>query len=182
MAARQCGIELEEVVVDTQSEPDELTSANPLGKIPTLTLDDGTALYDSRVICEYFDRISGNRIVPQTDAEWTAAKRLEATADGVLDAAILTVYEVRYRPEEKRHGPWVDRQWRKTVRGLGVLERSLGDVPHEPTIGHISVAALTGWLSLRFAGKWEVEHPSLAKWHEGFFGIFPALAEIRPHL
>ncbi|GGD85807.1 glutathione S-transferase [Aureimonas endophytica] len=182
MAAVLCDIGVEKVAVDTGAEPEELTSANPLGKIPVLILDDGTALYDSRVICEYLDRTFGNPIVPQGDAEWREAKRLEATADGVLDAAILVLYEGRFRPEEKHHAPWTDRQWRKALRGLAILEAEIGEVPARPTIGHLSVAALTSWLDLRFAGKWEAAHPRLRQWNADFFAAFPALDAVKPRL
>lgn len=180
MAAIRCDVAFDEqVVVDTVSEPAGLLDANPLGKIPTVLLDNGTALYDSRVICEYFDRISGNAIVPQTDAEWIADRRLEATADGVADAAILLLYEARFRPEEKRHEAWTDRQWRKALRGLAVLEMLIGEVSRKPTLGDLSVAALTGWLALRFAGRWESEHPRLARWNEEFWAAHPDLDAVK---
>ncbi|KAB0680686.1 glutathione S-transferase family protein [Aureimonas leprariae] len=180
MAARLCGIALDETVVDTTVEPDELTSVNPLGKIPALVLDDGQALYDSPVICEYLDRQSGNRIVPQTNAEWLAAKRLEALADGVVDAAILIVYENRFRPEEIRHQPSMDKQWRRAERGLAAIEREIGEVPAEPTVGHLAVAAMAGWLDIRFADRWDANHAALRDWAQGFYAAFPALADVKP--
>lgn len=182
MAARLCGIPLDETVVDTTPEPDELTSVNPLGKIPALLLDNGQALYDSPVICEYLDRLAGNRIVPQGSLEWLAAKRLEALADGVVDAAILIVYESRFRPEEMRHQPWVDRQWRRTERGLAAVEREVGDLPAEPTVGHLAVAAMAGWLDIRFAGRWDADRRGLRAWVDGFYAAFPALADVKPKL
>ena len=180
MAASVCGIALDETVVDTASEPDEVTAVNPLGKIPALVLDDGRALYDSPVICEYFDRLSGNRILPQTSAEWLAAKRLEALADGVLDAAILVLYEDSYRPDEKRHQPWVDRQWRRARRGLIAIEAEVGDVPALPTVGHLAVAAMLGWLDLRFAGRWDADRAGLRSWKDSFFSAFPQLDAVAP--
>ncbi len=182
MAARLCGIALEAVAVDTQSEPDDLLRLNPLGKIPTLVLDDGSALYDSRTICDYLDRQSGNRIVPQDSAAWIEAKRIEATADGVVDAAMLVVYESRFRPDEKRHEPWVDRQWRKAERGLAVLERDLGPVPAEPTVGDVAVAAMAGWLSIRFPDRWDTNCPKLRAWTNGFFDAFADLDALRPSI
>lgn len=180
MAASVCGIALDETIVEAASEPDELTAVNPLGKIPALVLDDGQALYDSPVICEYFDRLSGNRIVPQTGPEWLAAKRLEALADGVVDAAILVLYEDRFRPDAKRHQPWVDRQWRRAQRGLAAVEQAVGDVPAAPTVGHLAVAAMLGWLDLRFAGRWDADHAGLRSWKDSFFSAFPQLDAVTP--
>lgn len=180
--ARLCGVAMEERTPDTLAEPDELLSVNPLGKVPALVLDDGTPLYDSNVICEYLDRLSGNRVVPQTTAEWIAAKRLEATADGIAEAAILIVYEARFRPEEIHHRPWLDRQWRKVARGLAVIEGELGEVPDEPTIGHLAVAAVLAYLDIRFAGRWDADRAGLRAWIDGFYAAFPALADVKPKL
>jgi glutathione S-transferase len=179
MAAHHVGIPLEATIVDTAADPAELLAANPLGKIPTLILDDGTPLYDSRVIVEYLDRLSGNLLIPQTDAEWLKARRIEATADGTTDGAILTVYEVRFRPEEKRYQGWVDRQWNKAQRGLAILEQDVRTLAPEPNIAHFAVAGLLGWMSLRFAGRWEADHPALTAWIGEFAQTFPAYAELK---
>ncbi|WAJ30462.1 glutathione S-transferase family protein [Antarcticirhabdus aurantiaca] len=179
MAAHHVGIPLDTTIVDTTADPAELLAVNPLGKIPTLILDSGESIYDSRVIVEYFDRLSGNLLIPQTDAEWLKARRIEATADGVTDGAILTVYENRFRPEDKRHQPWVDRQWAKATRGLAVLEREVPTLAPEPNIAHFAVAGLLGWMSLRFAGRWESDHPALTTWIGAFAQTFPAYADLK---
>jgi glutathione S-transferase len=88
---------------------------NPLGKIPALELDDGPALYDSRVICRFLDDRAGGKLYPPAPRLWQTLT-LEATADGMLDAAILMVYEARTRPEDKRFDGWVDAQWSKVGR------------------------------------------------------------------
>ncbi|HDZ73030.1 MAG TPA: glutathione S-transferase [Aurantimonas coralicida] len=180
MAARHCGIEIESVAVDTSAEPVELTSANPLGKIPVLVLDDGTSVYDSRVICDLFDRMSGNQLVPQELDAWRTVKTFEAAADGVGDALILTVYEVRYRPEEKRHQAWVDKQMRKADRGLAFLEDHVNELSDEPTTAHFALAGLLGWMAFRFAGKIESERPKLAQWLKQFPESFPDYDELQP--
>nr|WP_245413382.1 glutathione S-transferase [Mangrovicella endophytica] len=180
MAARHCDIDLDCVSVDTVSEPAELLTANPLGKVPTLLLNDGTPVYDSRVICEYFDRISGNLLIPQGDAEWLRARKVEATSDGGVDGAILVVYEKRFRPEEIHHKPWTDRQWGKAIRALDALESEVGRFPETLDIGHFAVAGFLGWLSLRFAGQWEVEHPKLAAWIKAFPERYPRFADLMP--
>ena len=85
---------------------------NPLGKLPVLERADGPALYDSRVICRFLDDLAGGRLYPPKPRLWETLT-LEATADGVLDAAVLMIYEVRTRPEEHRDAPWVEAQWAK---------------------------------------------------------------------
>ena len=180
MAASHCDLQIESVATDTTAEPADLIDANPLGKIPALVLDDGTALYDSRVICDYFDKITGGQLLPARLEAWTKVKLIEATADGIADALILSVYEERYRPEEKRHQPWVDKQLRKADRGLAVLEEQLADMPEDLTTADFAVAGLLGWMSFRFKGKLEAERPALAKWLAGFAERFPAFAELGP--
>ena len=94
---------------------------NPLGKIPALVTDDGQPIYDSRVICRYIDDLAGGRLYPKAPFLWQTLT-LEATADGILDAAILMVYESRIRPEEKRYPDWVEAQWAKITRALDSIE------------------------------------------------------------
>ena len=180
MAARHCGIAVDSVSTDTASEPEDLLSANPLGKIPALLLDDGTAVFDSRVICELFDRMSGNQLIPQGLEAWQAAKIVEAAVDGVTDALILSVYEVRFRPEDKRHQPWVDKQLRKADRGLDFLEEQIAGLGDDLTIAHFALAGLLGWMELRFVGKLAKERPALAAWIEAFPTLFPDYSELGP--
>lgn len=179
LAAEHCDLPLELETVDTSAQPDNLVAANPLGKIPTLILDDGNTVYDSRVICEYLDRISGNLLIPQTTAEWLQAKRFEALSDGVVDAAILIVYETRYRPEDKRHAGWTDRQWTRALRGLDRLEAEIDTLPGALNIGHFALAAMLAWIDLRFPGKWDSGRPKLRAWFEDFPRAFPPYADIR---
>lgn len=180
MAAHHCDIDLELVPTDTGAEPADLLSANPLGKIPALVLPDGKGLYDSAVICDWLDRQSGHRLVPQDEAGWLTCKRIEATADGIVDGAILTVYEVRYRPDEKRHQPWVDRQMGKAWRGLAILEDMIDDLGPQPTTAHFAVAGLLGWFELRFKGEWQERHPKLQAWFADFPNTFPAFHDLQP--
>lgn len=180
MAASHCGLAIESVAADTTAEPADLLAANPLGKIPALILDDGTALYDSRVICDYFDKLTGGQLVPQRLEAFATVKRIEATADGIGDALILVVYEERYRPEERRHQPWVDKQMRKANRGLAALEAMLPELSDELTVADFAVAGLAGWMSFRFKGKLEAEYSALAAWLAAFPARFPAYDELGP--
>ena len=108
--------------------------------------------------------MSGNQMVPQAIEPWRIAATVEATADGIVDALILSVYEVRYRPEDKRHQPWVDKQLRKADRGLATLEQQILELPEGLTTGHFAVAALLGWATMRFPGKIEANGRS---WRPG---------------
>ena len=108
---------------DLNDPADSIRVQNPLGKIPALILDDGTAYYDSRVIVEYLDHLAGGgRIIPREAKARFEALRLQALCDGILDASLLIVYENRYRPADKHVQSWLDRQADKVTRGLAALE------------------------------------------------------------
>ena len=140
---------------------------NPLGKIPALERPDGPALYDSRVICRYLDDRGKGGLYPEGAALWDALT-LEATGDGIAEAALLMVYEARIRPEELRYAPWVEAQWAKVARGLDVLEsRWLGVLNGPFRIGHAAVVSALGYIELRHAARdWRAGRPGLAKWAE----------------
>lgn len=146
----------------------ETAKANPLGKVPVLLRDDGPALYDSRVICRYLDDLAGNRFYPPS--RLYDVLTLEATADGILDAALLMAYEWRLRPEEKRFDDWVEGQWAKVDRALDVLDDRWMSHLHGPlTMGQIAVACALGYLDLRNADReWRKGRLSLAAWFETF--------------
>lgn len=140
-------------------------AANPLGKIPTLTRGDGSALYDSRVICQYLDARAGAGFYPDGARKWDALV-LEATADGLLDAALLMVYEARLRPEDIQFAPFVEGQWTKISRTLDVLEdRWIAYLSGPLCIGQIALACALGYLDFRHAARdWRATRPSLAAW------------------
>lgn len=159
-------------VQTTAVGPDpSLVADNPLGKIPCLVLDDGTALYDSRVICEYLDSLhAGPRFFPASGpARWTAL-RLQALADGIMEAALLARYETFLRPEANRWSAWIDGQLDKVVRGLERLEVvELANLGDRIDIGAIGVACALGYIDFRFPGlAWRDTRPGLAAWYEAF--------------
>jgi glutathione S-transferase len=162
---------------DLNDPADSIRVQNPLGKIPALILDDGTVYYDSRVILEVLDHIAGGgRIVPRDPVARLAALRLEALCDGILDAALLMVYESRYRPPDKHVQAWVDRQADKVARGLAALEAAPPALDPTPNVGQIALACALGYLDLRFAGAWRKNHPRLLAWHDAFAAQVPAFA------
>lgn len=129
--ARKCRILIHEAGLGDRVEVVSLTttpintdpqvaSANPAGKIPALLRDSGPALYDSRVITRYLDEISGAGLYPQ--ARIWEVLTLEATADAMMDAAVLMVYEHRVRPADKVDEGWIEAQWAKITRSLNALD------------------------------------------------------------
>ncbi len=175
MSAAYAGIELEAVVTNTGQQPEELVSANPLGKIPTLVLDDGRVVFDSRAITQYLNRESKNALFPRNADKRTEAEAMEALADGICDCALAIVYERRMRPEEKVHQEWIDGQWRKIVRALDHLNANPPKLPRKITAGQIAMRAMLGYLSLRFAGEWERGRSRLTRWAARFDEKFPEL-------
>ncbi|MFZ1426195.1 MAG: glutathione S-transferase [Geminicoccaceae bacterium] len=170
-------------VQTTAVGPDpSLVADNPLGKIPCLVLDDSTALYDSRVICEYLDSLhAGSRFFP-TDgpARWTAL-RLQALADGIMDAALLARYEAFLRPEANRWPAWIDGQLDKAVRGLERLEEvELANFKDRVDIGAVTVACALGYIDFRFPSlTWRDTRPGLTAWYETF-ALRPSMQATRP--
>jgi len=142
---------------------------NPLGKIPALDRPDGPTLYDSRVICQYLNAQAGAGLYPAAPRLWDTLT-VEATADGILDAALLMVYETRIRPEEMRFAPWVEGQWSKIDRALDVLETRWTDHLNGPLdMGQIATACALGYLDFRHAARdWRKSRPQLAAWEAGF--------------
>ena len=167
-------------MTDTNDPSDTIRKQNPLGKIPALILEDGSALFDSPVILEYLDTLAGGgKIIPREGkARWDAL-RLHAIADGIMDAGILQVYEKRFRPEEHWVKKWVDYQAEKITRALDVLEAAPPTLTATPNIGHIGLACALGYLDLRFEGKWRSTYPKLVAWLDGFAAQIPAFEKTR---
>jgi glutathione S-transferase len=170
-------IQVEQTDATDPSSP--LRRENPLSKIPTLILENGEALYDSPVILEYLDALAGGgRIVPPG---WTRfeALRQEALFDGLLDAALLMVYERRYRPEDKVVATWLEMQSGKVDRTLAEAEAKHAEMPERFHVGHITLACALGYLDLRFEGRWRKDHPKLVAWLAGFESRVPAFEATR---
>jgi glutathione S-transferase len=148
-----------------------IVAANPLGKVPTLLTDDGTALYDSRVICEYLDAQFGDgRLFPAHGAARWQALTLQSLADGMLDAALLARYEQIARPDELRWPDWQAGQLDKVETSLEALER--GDLPLDPQrvdIGALALGCALWYVDLRFdVLAWRARFPNVAQWNAVF--------------
>ena len=144
-------------------------SQNPLGKVPALERNDGPTLYDSRVICRYVSDLAGGVLYPEKPRLWETLT-LEATADGILDAAVLMVYEKRSRAEGKQDEEWVSAQWSKVHRSLGAIEtRWMSHLQGPLDMAQISVGCALGYLDFRHADRnWQADFPSLSEWATQF--------------
>lgn len=164
--------QIDVVSASTTDPSDPLRSQNPLGKIPTLILADGSSLYDSRVIAEYLDHLGGGKLFPGDTARRFEALRLQALGDGINDAALLMRYETAMRRPELRDQEAIDLQQGKIDRALAALEATppVGDI----TIGQIAVACALGYLDLRFEGAWRAKYPKLVAWLTDFSARAPA--------
>ena len=170
--------EIEYMPADFMDLQDPLYARNPLGKIPVLVLDDGLALQDSAVILEYFDqRAGGGRLVPPPGERRWRVLAQQALADGMLDAIVLQVYEIRFRPEDKRVASWVERQAGKMDRALDAFERSPPEGAR--SVADVALAAALGFLDLRMEGRWRAGHPNLIAWLDAFAAEVPSFEATR---
>lgn len=171
---------IEVVAADMFDDADSLRVQNPLGKLPTLVLADGSTLFDSRVILEYLDHLAGGgRILPIEPEARFAALKLQAIGDGILDAGVLRRLETLFREEPMRSPRWLDYQMGKTVRALDVLEASPPS-DEQILVGEIAVACGLGFLDFRFGDDWRSGRPRLTGWYARFADRCPGFAASVP--
>lgn len=179
---REAGItDVEEVPVSTTPvTPDPaVVAANPAGKIPALIRADGPAIYDSRVICRYLDARANAGLYPQSRL-WEVLT-VEATADAIMDAAVLVTYESRFRAPEMQSDHWREGQWAKAARAVAALnDRWMSHLNGPLDMGQIAVACALSYLDLRHdARAWRTGNDALAAWHAAF-AARPSMAETAP--
>ena len=146
-----------------------LLDENPLGKIPTLVLDNGQILYDSPVICEYLDTLHGGKrfFPPSGPQKWLALRR-QALGDGILDLLVLWRNE-RIKPRERQTQVLLDAFALKLDRSLAALEQEAPELQGGFDIGHIALGCAPSYIDFRFPDiDWRKDHPRLAAWHAGF--------------
>lgn len=154
---------------------DQIRQSNPLGKVPCLIMEDGGAVFDSRVICEYLDNLTPvHRLIPPSGRARVEVKTWEALGDGLLDAAVLAWLETTRRPEDKRSQSWVDRQMKKIHAALGAMSTGLGEnswcSDGKYSLADVAVGCALGHLDFRFAHlDWRSAHPNLARHAERLF-------------
>ncbi len=179
IAAAHLGLSGRVVFLDAHEDKDDaLRKNNPLNKIPVAVLEDGTALFDSVVILEYFDHLAGGgKIIPTETAARFRVLTLEALADGLMDATILIGYESRYR-EPHQHSPrWLEHQQAKIDGALAYLESA--PPATDADAGTISLACALGFLDLRHGGTWRAKHPELVAWLDAFAAKVPSFEATR---
>jgi glutathione S-transferase len=162
---------------NTLDESDTLRTQNPLGKLPCLLLSDGSALYDSRVIVEFLQEVAGtDRLLPRYGAARYRALTRAALADGITEAALLMVYEDRFRDAATHSSRWLAHQRGKIVRGLAAFETAPPDAAVTDIVS-IGLACTLGYLDWRKPVEWRQAHPQLAAWLEAFAHHEPAVAQ-----
>lgn len=161
---------VQEVSVTTTplATPPEVISANPLGKIPALIRTDGPALYDSRVITRFLDDHAGAGLYP-TARQWEVLT-LEATADAIMEAAVLMTYEDRLRPEAQQSPDWIEAQWDKADRAIRAInDRWMSHLQGPMDMSHIAVACALSYVDLRHDKRnWRAGNVALEDWHADF--------------
>ena len=170
------------VLTDTLDPNDSICEVNPLGKIPALE-DNGTTYYDSRVIMEYLDtKAGGGKIIPASGAARYEALTRAALMDGILDAAILVIYERRMRPEDKYVESVVERQRGKIIRGLEAIAAENPSYSNGamPDIGEIGLACVLDYLDFRKQVNWRDHAPNLASWLANFAAAVPGYEDSMP--
>jgi len=172
IAAHELGladrIEITPIVTLPTAHNAELMQRNPLCKVPTLMLEDGTAIYDSRVIAEYLNAQAQGSLIPAGDGRWEVLVR-QSLADGILDAALLMRYEAVLRPKEFQWTSWSQTQEEKVRGAVRHFEATARDWADRIDMGTIALASALSYLDLRFAElKWRDTAPALESWLASF--------------
>jgi glutathione S-transferase len=161
-------LQLEDVWADDTT----IRDFNPLGKIPCLLLEDGEAVFDSRVISEYLDTLTPvGKLIPPSGRERVEVRCWEALSDGVIDAGMLIQQENSMRASAERSEAWIARQRRKVVDGLAAIAHGLAEKPwcasNHLTLADISVCCALGWLALNLPEiDWRTDYPNLDRHYE----------------
>ncbi len=167
MAEKKLDYEL--VLEDVWAPDTTISASNPLGKVPCLIMEDGGAMFDSRVIVEYLDTMSPvGKLLPSQGRERANIKCWEALADGVLDAGIAVRLERTQRPLNEQSAAWVQRQLGKVDSGLKAMSAGLGETPfcvgNHLTLADLAVGCALGWLAFRFPEiSWRDDYANLGR-------------------
>ena len=178
-------IEVPLIQENVWSQDTKIMESNPLGKVPCLVMDDGGAMFDSRVIVEYADTLSPvNKLIPSSGKEKAAVKTWEALADGVLDASVLARLEATWRPDEQKSQAWIDRQLHKIDVSLKAMSNGLGESEwcfgNQLSLADIAVGCALDYLIFRFPDiQWQASHPNLNRLYEKLMSR-PSFANTAP--
>jgi glutathione S-transferase len=172
-------IELINVKTTALSVAKEARSANPLGKIPVMILEDGKAIFDSRVITRFLDELASSNLYPQEKIYDILT--LEALADGIMESAVSITYESKLRPENEQSPSWMEAQWSKVLHAVKALDNGeFNAMDGEMNMGQIAVACSLGYLDFRHdARQWRNGYSNLASWNDKMMKL-PALIKTIP--
>jgi glutathione S-transferase len=183
MAEKRIDYQLD--IEDVWSADTRIVESNPLGKVPCLIMEDGGAVFDSRVIVEYLDGMTPlAKLIPPSGRERAEVRTWEALGDGVADAAILARLERTQRPPEQQSNAWHERQMGKVNAGIAAMSHGLGDKPwcngHAYTLADIAVGCALGYIDFRFGSiDWRSSYPNLARHYEKV-AARPSFVETQP--
>lgn len=161
-------IDFQHVLENPWALETKVPESNPLGKVPCLVMEDGGAVFDSRVIVEYLDTINPvNKLIPASGRARVEVRCWEALGDGICDAAILARLEGQ-RPKAQQNPDWIKRQMAKVEQALAAAARGLGDKPwcagNSYSLADIATGVALGYLDFRFAQiEWRDTYPNLGK-------------------
>lgn len=162
-------LDYELVLEDVWSPTTTISHANPLGKVPCLVMEDGGAMFDSRVIVEYLETMSPvGKLIPIGGRERASVKVWEALADGVSEAGILVRLERTQRSADMQSEAWIARQLGKVTHGMKAMSQALGENPYcvgkQFSLADVAVGSALGWIAFRFPEiDWRGEHDNLAR-------------------
>jgi glutathione S-transferase len=163
-------LELNQVTISPVNPDTELNADNPLGKVPCLITDEGMAIFDSRVICEYLDGLhDGPRMIPAAGPERWRTMRIHALCDGILEATILCLYERRLRSETMVFEGWIEAQMAKVHRAIAALADEMSNADDQVNMAAIAAACVLGYMDFRQADmNWREDYPAMAEWYGNF--------------
>ena len=164
--------QIDVVNIDGNDPQSAALNPNPLNKIPALELDSGQLIVDSKVICEYLIKQSGRLELLPEQLRVDLLSRA-ALADGITEAALLMVYERRFREESQINTDWLTRQNQKVLGGLQWFTDNLTEIVATPTIDQVGLAVTLGYLDFRFSGEWRTRFTDLALWLTQFQQMVP---------
>ena len=164
--------QIDVVNIDGNDPQSAALNPNPLNKIPALELDSGQLIVDSKVICEYLIKQSGRLELLPEHLRVDLLSRA-ALADGITEAALLMVYERRFRGESQINTDWLTRQNQKVLGGLQWFTDNLTEIVAIPTIDQVGLAVTLGYLDFRFSGEWRTRFTDLALWLTQFQQMVP---------
>jgi len=171
LVAREKGLQdqIKEIACNPHEKVPGLSEANPLGRVPTLVLDDGSGLFDSPVICQYLDSLSDSpRLIPKSGPRRWEVLRWEALADGVMDAAYDSVMEGR-RPLNEQSPDWIGRWQDEIHTALDAIELDLASLPNKLRLSHLALAAALDYLDFRLPNlAWRKGRPTCESWYDEF--------------